>query len=139
MNTAKYYCILICLIISSKCGAIKSTSTEKRALSTVCVEIKPSVNDKNQESYFMCKGKAPIKIKNDHSEDYGYPQRYRLNLEEHDIIDDGYFNGKYLYYILKYVCSNLTFRYSYEFCRKTNGKSRTLLFHQKAINICKQG
>lgn len=78
-----------------KCGPVELNNHEKRALSTVCVEIKPSVNDKNQESYFMCKGKTPIKKSpKEEIEEYGYPQKYRLNLEDHSDMYNGYFHGK---------------------------------------------
>lgn len=87
-------CVLLCLLAAARCGLLEELDRERRALSTVCVEVKPSVNDKNQHSYFMCKGKSPQNRNIERVEDFGLPERHSLSLDPEPEMPFGYFSGK---------------------------------------------
>lgn len=89
MVVVKSLCFLLCLLAAARCGPFREIGRDQRAISSVCVEIKPSVHDKSQHSYFMCKARSPIRSV-ERAEEYDYPERHSLSLEHEP---DSYFLG----------------------------------------------
>lgn len=106
--TFKCFCVWLCLLTVARCGGFEELEREKRALSTVCVEVKPSVNDKNQDSYFMCKGRS-LNRNRGVSEDFGHPERHSLSFHDEPGMNVGYFPGEFFICLLFVVFRILFF------------------------------